>query len=138
MAEPSTSLTDFEDLATLSPAVLQQLVMRVEARMLAVSLKTASDELSLAVFSAFPPPQLGIFQDTLDIIGPIRVAELEAAQAVVLAAAKDLMAAKDTQSSGRLRLIPRISVPGLMSLFSSLPWDMWWKLAVRRVPPSNR
>lgn len=86
-----------DDLLGLTSEELAQLGGDVDKRTLALSMKTASVEVTHAILGALPPTDLGRFSDSLDIMGPVTVAELESAQREVLDRANALKT-KDTTS----------------------------------------
>lgn len=70
----------FEDLAGLESGVLQKILREVDMRDLAISLKTASDALKMALLSSISKRAAETIKEEMQFMGPLRLKEIEAAQ----------------------------------------------------------
>ena len=74
----------FEDLVTLADESIQKVIKEVDSKTLAMSLKATSDELQEKIFNNMSERAGGMLRDELEFLGPVRVREVEEAQAVIL------------------------------------------------------
>ena len=87
----NSGIKDIEALVTLSEAQLTRLIQSVDERTLAVALRTASEEVKIAVFTALPGKASDPMNNTLGMIGRISFEELEAAQKEVVERANGVL-----------------------------------------------
>jgi flagellar motor switch protein FliG len=80
----------FEDLATLDDRALQRLLREIEVRELALALKVASDELKKRMMGAMTQRALAALQEEMELMGPVRVRDVEAAQSKIVALVRRL------------------------------------------------
>ena len=73
-------LFTFEDLAKLDRLTLQRILREVESRDLALSLKTASEELQQGLYGALPKRAGENIREDIKLMGPVRLRDIEAAQ----------------------------------------------------------
>ena len=82
----------FEDLTNLGPAAIQTLLRVVDKTLLARALKGANER-AREVFTANMSTRAGkLFLDDLEALGPMRMKDVDQAQAAIIQAAKDLEA----------------------------------------------
>lgn len=74
----------FEDLASLADESIQKIIKEVDSKTMALSLKATSDELQDKIFDNMSERAAGMLRDELEYLGPVRVREVEEAQAVIL------------------------------------------------------
>ncbi|MEE9464323.1 MAG: flagellar motor switch protein FliG [Candidatus Neomarinimicrobiota bacterium] len=74
----------FEDLADLADDSIQKIVKEIDSKTLALSLKATSDELQAKIYSNMSERAAGMLKDELDYLGPVRVREVDEAQASIL------------------------------------------------------
>jgi flagellar motor switch protein FliG len=82
----------FEDLKKLDSGGIQTLLRAVEKSDLAVALKGASDELRALFFSNMSERASKILKEDMAAMGPVRLKDVDAAQARMVLTAKDLAA----------------------------------------------
>jgi flagellar motor switch protein FliG len=82
----------FEDLKKLDPGGVQTLLRKVEKDQLGLALKGASDELRNLFFSNMSERAAKIMRDDMASMGPVRLKDVDAAQAGMVQVAKDLAA----------------------------------------------
>jgi len=80
----------FDDLSKLDPSGAQTLLRSVDKRDLAFALKGASAAMSQLFFSNMSERGSKLLREEIAALGPVRVKEVEAAQARIVATAKDL------------------------------------------------
>ena len=91
----------FEDLINLDKKSLQKLLQNVESKQLALSLKVASDAVREKIEGVMSQRALSALKTEMDFLGAVRVSEVEEAQGIVIAAARELEASGDlTLSTG--------------------------------------
>lgn len=73
-------LFTFDDLATLEPRILQDLLRRFESRTLALALKGASDKLRQTIFANLSENARAVLEDDISILGRVRMRDVEEAQ----------------------------------------------------------
>jgi flagellar motor switch protein FliG len=83
----------FEDLRAVDDRALQRLLRDVDTKLLAVALKGASAELRQRVISQMSQRAAAALNDEMELLGPTRMREVEAAQAGVITQARALEAA---------------------------------------------
>ena len=80
----------FDDLFRLSDRALQRLLAEVDQRDLAVALRAASEELKEKVLSNLSERAAAVIREEMDLVGPVRVSEVEKAQQVIVQIAQEL------------------------------------------------
>jgi flagellar motor switch protein FliG len=80
----------FEDLGRLDPAGVQVLLRQVEKDQLALALKGASDNVKGLFFKNMSDRAGKMMREDMDAMGPVRLSEVDEAQAVVVSTAKAL------------------------------------------------
>jgi flagellar motor switch protein FliG len=80
----------FEDLKKLDPGGIQTLLRAVDKSQLALALKGASDELRTLFFSNMSERAAKIMKDDMANMGPVRLKDVDAAQASLVQVTKDL------------------------------------------------
>jgi flagellar motor switch protein FliG len=80
----------FDDFIRLSSPDLQRLLRDVETRDMALALKSAREPLKKAVFGAMSRRAADALREEMDMLGPVRVKDVEAAQDRMIAAARGL------------------------------------------------
>ncbi len=82
----------FDDLKRLDPAGLQVLLRSVEKERLTLALKGAAEEMRELFFRNMTERAAKLLRDDIAALGPVRLKDVDEAQAAVVAAAKDLAA----------------------------------------------
>jgi flagellar motor switch protein FliG len=82
----------FEDLATLDGTAIQVLLRQVDNAKLAIALKGASDKLRDLVCSNMSQRAAKMLRDDMEAAGPVRVRDVEEAQALMVSLVKELSA----------------------------------------------
>jgi len=80
----------FEDLSRLDPAGVQTLLRQVEKDQLTMALKGGSDEIKDLFFKNMSERAGKMMREDMDAMGPVRLKEVDEAQAGVVATAKAL------------------------------------------------
>lgn len=80
----------FEDIVTLDVRSMQRLLREIDTRELALALKVASDDLKGVIFSAMTQRALAALKDEIEIMGPAKMRDIEAAQAKIVAQVRAL------------------------------------------------
>ena len=70
----------FEDIAKLSNAAIQRVLKEISNNDLAVALKMATDEVSKVIFSNISKRLQEMLKDDMEVMGPVRVRDVEEAQ----------------------------------------------------------
>jgi flagellar motor switch protein FliG len=70
----------FEDVGTLDNKALQRLLRDVDSKELALALKVASDDLKAKIMGAMSQRAVQALQDEMELMGPSRLKDVEAAQ----------------------------------------------------------
>jgi flagellar motor switch protein FliG len=83
----------FEDLRNVDDRALQRLLRDVDTKQLAIALKGASPELKQRIVSQMSQRAAASLNDEIDLLGPTRVKDVEAAQTGIVAQARALEAA---------------------------------------------
>ena len=84
------SMFTFEDLLRIDGRGMQAVLKEVSTEVLVVALKTASDELREKVFGAVSSRAAAMLRDELDMLGPMKVSDVEQAQQQIVEAALNL------------------------------------------------
>ncbi|MCO6419921.1 flagellar motor switch protein FliG [Siccirubricoccus sp. KC 17139] len=87
-----TLMFTFEDLRRVDGAGLQVLLRGVEKDKLALALKGASEELRDLFFRNLTERAAKLLKDDIAALGPVRLRDVDEAQAIIVATAKDLAA----------------------------------------------
>ncbi len=82
----------FEDLVTIPPASMREIVSAADKRQLALALRGARDDLRAHVFSAMSSRAAEMLKEDMEVMGPVRGREVAAAQHEILALARGLEA----------------------------------------------
>jgi len=82
----------FEDLVTVPPATIREIVSGVDKRQLALALRGANEELRAQVFKAMSSRAVEMLKEDMEVLGPVRSREVEAAQQEILNLARRLEA----------------------------------------------
>ncbi|HTV13259.1 MAG TPA: flagellar motor switch protein FliG [Acidobacteriaceae bacterium] len=82
----------FEDLVTIPPASMREIVSAADKRQLALALRGAHEDLRAHVFSAMSSRAADMLREDMEVMGPVRGREVAGAQHEVLALARNLEA----------------------------------------------
>ena len=82
----------FEDLVTIPPASMREIVSAADKRQLALALRGAHEDLRAHVFSAMSTRAADMLKEDMEVMGPVRGREVAGAQHEVLALARNLEA----------------------------------------------
>lgn len=82
----------FEDLVTIPPASMREIVSTADKRQLALALRGARDDLRAHVFAAMSTRAAEMLKEDMEVMGPVRGREVAAAQHEILALARGLEA----------------------------------------------
>jgi flagellar motor switch protein FliG len=88
--ELKAKLFTFDDLTALDSRSMQRLLRELDSKQLAVAMKGASDGISNLVFSSMSSRAADMLRDDIDAMGPVRLADVEAAQKSIVDAAMRL------------------------------------------------
>jgi flagellar motor switch protein FliG len=80
----------FEDLITVPPATIREIVSGVDKRQLALALRGANDSLRAAVFKSMSSRAVEMLKEDMEVMGPVRSREVAAAQQEILTLARRL------------------------------------------------
>jgi flagellar motor switch protein FliG len=82
----------FDDLVKLDPAAVQTLLRAVDKDKLGIALKGASEAARTFFLSNMSSRASKILQDDMGAMGPVRLRDVDEAQAIMVSTAKDLAA----------------------------------------------
>ena len=82
----------FEDLVTVPPVTIREIVSGVDKRQLALALRGANEELRAQVFKAMSSRAVEMLKEDMEVMGPVRSREVAAAQQEILNLARRLEA----------------------------------------------
>jgi flagellar motor switch protein FliG len=82
----------FEDLVTIPPASMREIVAAADKRQLGLALRGARDDLRAHVFSAMSSRAADMLKEDMEVMGPVRGREVAGAQHEILALARGLEA----------------------------------------------
>jgi flagellar motor switch protein FliG len=82
----------FEDLVTVPPATIREIVSGVDKRQLAMALRGANDELRAQIFKAMSSRAVEMLKEDMEVLGPVRSREVAQAQQEILNLARRLEA----------------------------------------------
>ncbi|MGA8531108.1 MAG: flagellar motor switch protein FliG [Acidobacteriaceae bacterium] len=97
-ADPAMALSirnlmfTFDDLVTIPPASVREIVSAADKRQLALALRGAQDELRAHVFAAMSSRAAEMLKEDMEVMGPVRAREVAGAQQEILALARTLEA----------------------------------------------
>lgn len=80
----------FEDLVTVPPATIREIVANVDKRQLAMALRGANEELRARVFKSMSSRAVDMLKEDMEVLGPVRSREVAAAQQEILSLARRL------------------------------------------------
>ena len=83
-------LFSFEDLNRLQSADLQRILREVDSSNLAISMKSASESLRSKVFAGLSKRAAEGLKEEIELLGPVRLKDVEAAQDVIIQAVRRL------------------------------------------------
>jgi len=82
----------FEDLVTVPPATIREIVSGVDKRQLAMALRGTNDELRAQIFKSMSSRAVEMLKEDMDVLGPVRSREVAQAQQEILNLARRLEA----------------------------------------------
>jgi flagellar motor switch protein FliG len=82
----------FEDLVTVPPITIREIVSGVDKRQLALALRGAKDELRAQIFKAMSSRAVEMLKEDMEVLGPVRSREVAQAQQEILNLARRLEA----------------------------------------------
>jgi len=82
----------FDDLVTVPPATIREIVSGVDKRQLAMALRGANEELRAQVFKAMSSRAVEMLKEDMEVLGPVRSREVAQAQQEILNLARRLEA----------------------------------------------
>jgi flagellar motor switch protein FliG len=82
----------FEDLVTVPPQSIREIVSGVDKRQLALALRGAKDELCAQIFKAMSSRAVEMLKEDMEVLGPVRAREVAQAQQEILNLARKLEA----------------------------------------------
>jgi flagellar motor switch protein FliG len=80
----------FEDLITVPPATIREIVSGVDKRQLALALRGANDELRAQIFKSMSSRAVEMLKEDMEVLGPVRSREVGQAQQEILNLARKL------------------------------------------------
>ncbi|MDR3737033.1 MAG: flagellar motor switch protein FliG [Acidobacteriaceae bacterium] len=80
----------FEDLVTVPPASIREIVSGVDKRQLALALRGANEELRAQIFKAMSSRAVEMLKEDMEVLGPVRSREVATAQQEILNLARRL------------------------------------------------
>ncbi len=80
----------FEDITSLDNRAIQQIIREVEAKDLALALKTASEEVSTLIYKNMSKRAAEILREDIEFMGPVRLRDIEEAQQQVVSIVRRL------------------------------------------------
>jgi flagellar motor switch protein FliG len=82
----------FEDLVTVPPATIREIVSGVDKRQLAMALRGANEELRAQIFKSMSSRAVDMLKEDMEVLGPVRSREVAQAQQEILNLARRLEA----------------------------------------------
>jgi flagellar motor switch protein FliG len=82
----------FEDLVTVPPSTIREIVSGVDKRQLALALRGAKDELRAQIFKSMSSRAVEMLKEDMEVLGPVRSREVAQAQQEILNLARRLEA----------------------------------------------
>jgi flagellar motor switch protein FliG len=80
----------FEDLVTVPPATIREIVSGVDKKQLAMALRGANEELRAAIFKSMSSRAVEMLKEDMEVLGPVRSREVAQAQQEILNLARRL------------------------------------------------
>ena len=80
----------FEDLVTVPPATIREIVSGVDKRQLAMALRGAKEELRAVIFKSMSTRAVEMLKEDMEVLGPVRSREVAQAQQEILNLARRL------------------------------------------------
>jgi flagellar motor switch protein FliG len=80
----------FEDLVTVPPATIREIVSGVDKKQLAMALRGANEDLRAAIFKAMSARAVEMLKEDMEVLGPVRSREVAQAQQEILNLARRL------------------------------------------------
>lgn len=80
----------FEDLLRVDDKAMREILKKVEGSQLTIALKTASDEMKKKILGNLSARAAEMLMEDLEIMGPVKLSDVETAQGEVVRAAKEL------------------------------------------------
>lgn len=80
----------FEDIVTLDDRAIQLIIREVDARDLALALKTASEEVADRIFRNMSKRAANLLKEDIEFMGPVRLRDIEEAQTRVVSVVRRL------------------------------------------------
>jgi flagellar motor switch protein FliG len=80
----------FEDLVTVPPATIREIVSGVDKRQLALALRGANDDLRAQIFKSMSSRAVEMLKEDMEVLGPVRSREVAQAQQEILNLARRL------------------------------------------------
>ncbi|WP_027358022.1 flagellar motor switch protein FliG [Desulforegula conservatrix] len=80
----------FEDLLNVDDKAMREILKKVEGSQLTIALKTASDEMKKKILGNLSARAAEMLMEDLEIMGPVKLSDVEGAQSEVVRAAKEL------------------------------------------------
>jgi flagellar motor switch protein FliG len=74
----------FEDLVTVPPATIREIIAVVDKRQLALALRGANDQLRAQVYKAMSSRAVEMLKEDMEVLGPVRSREVARAQQEIL------------------------------------------------------
>ncbi len=90
----------FEDLSKVDDRGMREILKKVENQQLALAMKTASEEMKQKILGNLSQRAAEMLLEDLEVMGPVRLAEVEEAQQMIIRAAKELEAEGDHCTGG--------------------------------------
>lgn len=82
----------FEDLVTVPPATIREIVSGVDKKQLAMALRGANEEMRAAIFKSMSARAVEMLREDMEVLGPVRSREVAQAQQEILNLARRLEA----------------------------------------------
>jgi flagellar motor switch protein FliG len=82
----------FEDLSKVDDRGMREILKKVENQQLALAMKTATEEMKQKILGNLSQRAAEMLMEDLEVMGPVRLAEVEEAQQAIIRAAKELEA----------------------------------------------
>jgi flagellar motor switch protein FliG len=82
----------FDDLVTVPPATIREIVSGVDKRQLALALRGSSEELRATIFKSMSSRAVEMLKEDMEVLGPVRAREVTQAQQEILNLARRLEA----------------------------------------------
>ncbi|MBK7594328.1 MAG: flagellar motor switch protein FliG [Gemmatimonadetes bacterium] len=87
----------FEDLLLLESRSMQRVLRDVDSKSLALALKAASDDLTKHIFANMSERAAGALREEMELLGPVKVRDVEAAHVTIVTVVRDLQEAGEIQ-----------------------------------------